>query len=245
MEIKRGLLKKVNNDKLETEELYSESTFRHIGILYEEAVQRHCKRKVWFISPQLGEDKKEKRFEQIRKFVDLCLEIGLPFDVAMDNQVRVLVKFIREKGMSMKYPPFAMLVSENAKKRLGWIRDGIARRYTGQARTKEFFQPQTLDLEKSLRESIQKIYDRFRTIKATVGRLEKPVAVFELERLARSRMVTKVYIYSSPLNTESEFLTTILKEAEGKLSGKQKDSIIEIKTKLVDEYQDEEVLKYV
>lgn len=245
MKIGKNLLKQTDEDKLGTDELYSESTYRQIGQLYREALVRHTKKDRWFLAPQISEIERKKRYRQIKKFIDICLEIGVPYDIAMDHQVRILTKFIKEKNVPVKYPLFAMLISDNARKRLEGIKKDIARRYTGKARIEETHIVQSLDIEKSLQESMRKIYDRF----GRVLEIKESEAVIVLEIMARARLISNVYVYSSPLGGKTEFLKQIKEDAKKHLSRQQKEAIVRIKEDLMNEFKDKdkdkEILKYV
>jgi len=245
MKIGKGLLKQVEKDSIGTDELYSESTYRHIGQLYRNALIRHAKKDRWFLAPQISEAKRKKRYEQIKKFIDMCLEFEIPYDVVMDHQVKILVKFIKEKNIPIKYPPFNMLISENARKRLEGIKRDIIKRYTGRARVKESFSVQFLDIEKSLRSSIRKVYDQFMRTKDFIGAIQGFEAAQDLEIMARAKLISNVYVYSSPLGEETEFLKQIKEDAGKRLSRQQKEEVVRIKKDLMSEFKDKEVLKYV
>ena len=247
MKIGKGLLKQVEKDDIGTNELYSESTYRYIAQLYRIALVRYAKKDHQFLSSQISEEKRKKRYEQIKKFIDICLKFDIPYDVVMNHQIKILTKFIKEKNLSRKYhyPVFAMLISDNAQKRMEYIKKDITRRYTGKAQVQEFHKVQFLDIEKSLRESMEKVYNQFRQTKELIGAIQKFEATQELEIMARARFISNVYIYSSPLNEETEFLKEVKKEAGQRLSKQQKEAIVKIKEDLMSEFKDKEILKYV
>jgi len=245
MKIGKGLLKQIDEDSLSTDELYSESTYKQIGQLYREALIRHTKKDRWFLAPQISEAERKKRYEQIKKFIDICLEVEIPYDVAMDHQVRILTKFIKEKNLPMKYPLFNMLISENARKRLEGIKKDIARRYTGKARIEKTHKIQSLDIEKSLRESMGKVYNQFKRTKDFIGAVGEFEATQELEVMARAKFISNIYIYSSPLGEKTEFLKQTKEDAGKRLSRQQKEAIVKIKKDLMSEFKDKGVLKYV
>jgi len=242
MKIKKGLLKQVEEDSSSTEELYSEDTYRHIASLYNNAISLYTKHQTehgGFYSSRLLEKKKIKQRNQIKKF-----EFETPFDVAIDRQIKVLVDFYKEKGLKL-FPTFATLISDNARKRMGYIRDNIKKRYTGSARAQELFRVQFLDIEKSLRDSMKKVYIRFKQTKELIGAIQKFEATQELEIMARAKLISNVYIYSSPLSEETEFLKEVKKEADQRLSDQQKEAVVKIKEDLMSEFRDKGVLKYV
>jgi len=247
MKIGRNLLKQNKEDDPTTRGPYSEDIYWNIAQLYENAIKKHAKKNVWFLSPTLPEAGRKQRYGQIRKFVDLCDEFEISFEVVMDRQIKVLVEFIREKRMPMKYPPFNMLVSDNARKRMGYIKDAIKRRYTGDARAQELSGIRFLDIEKSLRNSMNRVYDRFKKTKEFIGAVQKFEATQELEIMARAKLVSNVYVYSSPLSEETEFLKEVKKEVDQRLSGQQKKAVVKIKEDLMSEFRDKdkEILKYV
>lgn len=247
MKIGKDLLKRITNDDLETEELYSESTYRYIAMLYNNTIYLYTKHQTkhgGFFSSRILKEKKEKQRNQIKKFIDICIEFEIPFDVAIDKQIKILTKFYKEKSLKL-FPSFATLVSDNARKRMGYIKDGIKRRYTGSARAQELFRVQFLDIEKSLRDSIKKVYDKFKQTKDFIGTIGKFKATQELEIMTRAKFVSNIYVYSSPLNEETEFLKQIKEDAGQRLSEQQKEAIIKIKKDLVSEFKDKEILKYV
>lgn len=241
MKIGKGLLKQVEEDSLGTKELYSESTYQSIGRLFEDAIQKYTKQKIWFLPPVIAENKKQKKYEQIKKFINICIEFEISFEVVMDEQVKVLVNFIKKKNLPYKYPLFNMLISEGARKRMEYLKNNIARRYTGRARVEEFHKVQSLDIEKSLRNSMNKIYD---VLKKDIE-LQELKAIQVLEILARAKLVSNIYVYSSPLAKQTEFLEKIKKEVDQHLSKQQKESVVRIKKALMSEFEDKEILKYV
>ena len=251
MKIGKNLLKNVTNDDLETEELYSESTYQHIAMIYNNTIMLHTKKHAGFLTPQVPEDKRKRQVDQIQKFIDMCIEFELSFDVVINEQIKILTKFYKERGLKL-FPSFATLVSDNARKRMGYIKNAIKRRYTGSARAQELFRVQFLDIEKSLRDSMRKVYIRFKQtkelkieLKEPIGTIQKFKAVQELEIMARAKLVSNIYIYSSPLSEETEFLKEVKKEADHRLSDQQKEAIVKIKEDLISEFKDKEVLKYV
>lgn len=241
MKIGKGLLKQAREDSLGTRELYSEDTYRDVGQLYEIAIRKYVKKNIWFLAPGISEARRKHRYEQIKKFIDICIEFEISFEVVMNEQIRVLVKFLKEKKMPQKYPPFNMLISENARKRMGYIKQDIAKRYTGKARVEETFKVQSLDIEKSLRASMNKIYD---VLKKDIE-LQELRAAQVLEIMARAKLVSNIYIYSSPLAEQIEFLKEIKKEVGQNLSKHQKEEVVRIKKALMTEFENTEVLEYV
>lgn len=248
MKIKQGLLKQIEKDKLGTDELYSEHTYQYIASLYNDAVSKYMKRHSFFYSPSLSEKQKKRQTNQIKKFIEVCIKFELPFDKVMDNQIKILAKFMKEGKLKIKgvrYPPFAMLISENGQKRLEYMKGAISRKYTGSARRQELSRVHFLDIEKSLRNSMNKVYDRFRQTRELIGTLQKFEAVQELEVMARAKLVSNIYVHSSPLSEETEFLKEVKKEAGQRLSDQQKEAIMQIKKDLMSEFKDKEILKYV
>jgi len=249
MKIKKGLLKQVEEDSSNTEELYSESTYRHIALLYNNAIYRYTKHQTkhgGFYSSRILEKKKEKQRNQIIKFIDICIEFETPFDITIDKQIKVLVEFYKKRGLRL-FPSFATLISDNARKRMGYIRDNTKRRYTGSARVQELFKVQFLDIEKSLRDSMRKFYEQLCRIKKLLvgAKFPRTIALTELEIMARTKLISNIYVYSSPLSEETEFLKEVKKEAGQRLSSQQKEAVIKIKEDLMSEFKDKEILKYV
>ena len=91
---------------------------------------------------------------------------------------------------------------------------------------------------------MKKVYDRFKKTKEFIGAIQKFEAAQELEVMARAKLISNVYVYSSPLNEETEFLKEVKKEADQRLSDQQKESIVKIKEDLMSEFKDKEILKY-
>ena len=245
MKIGKNLLKQNEEDNLGTQELYSEDTYWSIAQLYENAIKKYAKKNIWFLPSQTLEPKRQQKYKQIKKFIDLCIEFEISFEVVMNEQVRVLMNFIKEKNLPQKYPYFNMLISDNARKRMGYIKKSIARRYTGKARIEESHKVLSLDIEKSLRESMGKVYNQFKRTKSFIGTIGEFEAIQELEVMARAKFISNVYVYSSPLGEKTEFLKQIKEEANQRLSERQKEAIIKIKKDLISEFEDKEILKYV
>jgi len=245
MKIGKNLLKQNKKDDLDIQKPYSKDTYWNIAQLYENAIKKYAKKNVWFLSPTIPEARRKQRYEQIRKFADLCVEFEISFEVVMDKQIKVLVEFIREKKMPMKYPYFNMLISDNARKRMGYIKDAIKRRYAGKARTQELSRVHFLDIEKSLRGSIKKVYDQFARTRGFIGAVGEFEATQDLEMMARAKFISNVYVYSSPLAEGTEFLKRIKEDAGKRLSKRQKEEVVRVKKALMGEFKDKEIMRYV
>ena len=66
-----------------------------------------------------------------------------------------------------------------------------------------------------------------------------------LEIMARARLVSNVYVYSSPLADQTDFLKQVKETAGGNLTGQQKEDIVRIKKDLMKEFDAAGVVKYV
>jgi len=245
MKIGKNLLKQNEEDNLGTQELYSEDTYRDVGQLYEDALRKYTKKNIYFLSPGISEARKKQKYKLIKKFIDLCIEFEISFEVVMDEQIKVLVNVIKEKKLPMKYPYFNMLISENARKRMGYLKSNIAKRYTGRARIEESHKVPSLNIEKSLRESTGKVYNQLKQTKDFIGAVGEFEAIQELEVMARAKFISNIYVYSSPLGEKIEFLKQIKEDAGKRLSKQQKEEVVRIKKALISEFKDKEILKYV
>jgi len=92
---------------------------------------------------------------------------------------------------------------------------------------------------------MRKVYIRFKQTKELIGAIQKFEAIQELEVMARTKLISNIYTYSSPLSEETEFLKEVKKEADQRLSEWQKEAIVQIKKDLMSEFKDKEILKYV
>jgi len=228
--------------------LDSESTYLNVAIVYEELVYAFAGKRIWFLPPKASEAIKEKKMKQLRMFVEIAVEVGVPFEVYMKAQFEQLVPYLKKVNPKMPYPAFSYLLTEKAVDRFFEYRKRMKDSYIGRDRwTVEFYRTSYVDVVSSVRSSAQKFHNQLVKLKAALGTITPERALQELEVMARAGFVSNIYVYGSPIveGSESEYLVNLQAEAGGKLNEEQKEAVKRVRKNLRLENTDEDVLGYV
>lgn len=251
VEIKKSLFEEIKDleDKvtLLAIDRDSEKECHHIALIYSQYVHKYSGRGAFFITSKMSEEKKEKRFAQIRKLIQIAADLGVPEEVYIKAQFEQQMKWLEPRGL--KYVPFANLISERAVREFEKYRERIEGSYSDKTAKKEFYSTQALDIRKAVEDSATKLYNRLKCVKGLIGDkgFTDSLVLTELETMVRAGMISNIYLYVSAMASpsDSEYLSDKWLEADRKLSSFDKAAAAKIKKELLRNFDDKEIAKYV
>lgn len=213
----------------------------HLGVafLYSQMVHRASGNRINF----LPRDKQSKKYigkvAQIRRLIEICVELGTTFEKYMQVQFQELTPWLK-KTRGMLYPPFNMLISDGAVKRYKeWETKNLDRYVSSKERQKATVATQ-LNYKKSLETSAEKFYQRLKLVGTDS-------VLAELTMYARLGKLTALYIFSHPLvdGNSNPFLEE-QKKAVGKLlRPEEKELVYKLRKELDEKYEKEGMKGYV
>ena len=247
VEIKKSFFEKIDGTR-DTEVLVildGEKECRYIALIYSQYVHKYSGRGAFFITSKMDEKKKEKRFAQLRKLIQIAADLGVPEEVYIKAQFEQQMKWLEPRGL--KYVPFANLISERAVKEFEKYKERIDGSYSDKTARKEFYSTQALDVRKAVCDSATKLYNRLLVVKEHLGDITINDAQRELETMVRAGMISNIYLYVSVLASpsDSEYLTDRWKEADRKLSSFDKAAAAKIRREVARNFDDKGIAKYV
>jgi len=228
--------------------LEDEKACRRVAALYGDFVYHYAKRKFFFYSSRLKQKLKDKRQEQLKRFIRITAKLGVSHDVYMKIQFEQMLPFLRKRGLN--YVPFANLISQNAVNRFNEGIKRVKESHDSETGRKEIYSTKFLDIEESIKNSIKICSDRFAKIlefQDFTRLLSIEQVLKELEMLVRAGIVSNIYVYSlfTDNRTCSEFLKNICSDTEKKLNSYEKDMVKKLRKEALKEVNDERILKYV
>ena len=233
---------KLSDLETKKELLHNTQVYRQVAELYEKFVLEFSNKHVWFLTHRMKDDTLREKYKQCEKFVDIAVELNVPFDVYMKVQFEILTPFLKRQKL---YPRFVHLISPKAIERFKSHVPKLKERYTGTKWMDEYLRTSSVDIEKSIMRSAQVFYKRLKSLQGISINTFK--AVEELEMLARAGVVTNVYIYNSPIVKEgqSEYLAELQKKTEATMTDSQKFLAKRTRSKLSSEFEDKDLAEYV
>jgi hypothetical protein len=164
-----------------------------------------------------------------------AVDEGLHIAVYMKAQYEQLLPFLKSgKAGHLCYPQLAMLISPKAKERVAAYRKRIGESFAD--RDEVHAEMLSLPISKSVGSIVSSaliFYQRLQKLNTAYGKLDESMALRELESLSRQGMISKIFVYSSPLKIEeSEFLSKIFLSEDTRLSEAEKTRIMEERTRL-------------
>lgn len=248
VEIKKSIFEKIDEDardNMASAVIDGEKECRYIALIYSQYVHKYSGRGAFFITSKMSEEKKEKRFAQLRKLIQIAADLGVPEEVYIKAQFEQQMKWLEPRGL--KYVPFANLISERAVAEFEKYRERIDKSYSDETARKEFYSTQALDVRKAVYDSAMKLYHRLVVVKEHQGEITINDAQTELETMVKAGMISNIYLYVSVLASpsDSEYLTDKWKEADRKLSSFDKQAATKIKKEVLGNFDDKEIAKWI
>jgi len=178
--------------------------------------------------------KKRAKLRKIKKFIQICQDLDVPFETYMQVQFRIL-KSIFAQTAPHSYPSFGYLISENAVERFEQCASAEEKSISLSGEQKQVIEKRS-DLEQILRSSLTVLSRRLERVREAVGgELSSELALAEVERLTSLKYLSRIYIYSSDFIREhgSEHLKQIQEEVAHTLSDEEKERVLELRQTLL------------
>jgi len=246
--MRRITSKLFESSDLETKKelMHTTQVYHQVAELYEKFVLEFSGKQFWFLAPRMKDDTLRKRHKQCEQLVDIALDLNVPFDVYMKVQFEILVPFFKEVSPRSPYPQFYHLISEKAVERFKEHSTKLKERYTGTKWMDEYLRTSFVDIGKSILNSAQRLYERLQLVKDQTGTLGLSQVMEEFEMLARAGQLSNVYVWSSPLECDTEFIAKLRQETDAKMTDSQKFLAKKARSRLTTEFlEDKEITKYV
>ena len=228
------------------ESLHTTQVYKQIAELYEKFVLEFGGKRIWFLTNRMKDDTLREKYKQCEKFVDIAVELNVPFDVYMKVQFEILTPFFKQTTMRSPYPRFYHLLSPKAVERFREHVPKLKERYTGTQWMDKYTKSSFIDIRKSVMLSAHKFYDRLKRVKESAGDSFNIVLVLrEFEMLARAGQLSNIYVWSSPLQCEREFITILREKINEKITDHQKGIVMNTRKFFNTEFEDKDLVKYV
>lgn len=228
------------------EALHTTHTYRQVADLYNKFVLEFTEQQVCFLTHWMKDATLHKKYDMIEKFVDIAIDLNVPFEVYMKVQFEILVPFFKRVDPKMLYPRFWHLTSDKAIERFKDKAVQLKERFTGTDWMDEYIRGSFVDVGKSILNSARRFYEHLKRAKDRGSVLELAQVVKEFEMMARAGQLSNVYVWSSPLECNTEFITNLRQETEKKLTESQQFLAKKARSKLTTEFlEDKEIAKYV
>ncbi len=234
-----------NSSDLEAtkESLHTTHVYKQIAELFEKFVLEFSHKRIWFLNHRMKDDTLRKKYAECEKFVDIAVELNIPFEVYMKVQFEILTPFLKKQNLS---PRFCHLISPKAVERFKEHAPKLKERYTGTQWMDVYTKSSFIDIRKSVMLSAHKFYDRLKRVRDSAGTSFNIILVLrEFEMLARAGQLSNVYVWSSPLQCGREFITTLREKTDEKITEHQKFMVVNTRKLFNTEFKDKELLKYV
>ena len=223
----------------------SKETARQISTIYWTITDNYTHGSGFSFLPNEGHPEYNERLEMIKKLALICIDLGVTPEAYINGQYESLLPYLRGQGMD--HIPFRAMLTEKAihrfKKHQGRIDD---RHKSLRAARKALLTTATVDFEKAIRVAVDMIEKRLRDISSLDDQgITEGVAKFEVELLARARMISDIYLFSSNLFLlvePSEIIKTAVRKIERLLTDTQKKMVKRIHTEVVADRQFQEFL---
>jgi len=233
-------------------ELFCQENYEKICTLYSLYVYRFFKKAIEFRAPLPDEvtatkrkkggrkiftkeaKRKRERLRKIKRFIQICKELDVPFETYMEVQFRLLKSIFRGVAPH-SYPSFGYLISENAVERFEQCASAEEKSISLLGEQKQVIEKRS-DLEQILRSSLTVLSRRLERVREAVGgELSPELALAEVERLTSLKYLSRIYIYSSNFVREhgSEHLKRIQEEVAHTLSDEEKERVLELRQTLL------------
>lgn len=96
------------------ESLTNKGTYTEISIMYRKFVQHYGKKTCFLLSPKMSAKIKEDRIKMIRKFIEITVNLTIPFEIYMEAQFESLMDWIKKVNPELGYVPFASMITDKA-----------------------------------------------------------------------------------------------------------------------------------
>ncbi len=180
----------------------------------------------------------KKRITEIKKLIEITVELGVPFLVYMRAQFEQQLPFLKRYGL--KYVPLRHMTSERGRVSYQHYKWKIDAKYVLRQDKAQYFNAAQLDVRRSLEESMKTFAERLPLLPA----LTDVEVIAELDALARLGRVSNIYVFTSRFGGATPFLAAMTKAVSKKLLDKStletikrtKDELLPLFSATVREY---------
>jgi len=214
-------------------DLYSEQACKRVASIYSRFAEKWSGHDVYFLTPRMGQAKREKRIEQIKKLIMIVSDLGVPVDIYIETQFDELMPFLKTRGTIVQ---FSNLISVKAIKR---FKDSKAGKTDSSSAL-------LIDVRKIIEDSADKMCNRLRVL-LELDSLDEQAAVKEAEVMVRSGVISNIYIFTSPLALcgKSQYLDEQWMVADKKLNKFEKKEAVRVRAEFLKKVDDARIAKYV
>jgi len=248
VEIKKSFFRKLDREIEHTITLpiiESEKACQQVAFIYSQYVHKQSGRHAYLLTPRMNKKDREKRLAQIRKLIHIAADLGVSEEIYIKAQFEQQMIWLSKSGLN--YVPFINLISQKAAKWFTDYKERIDKSYDLDARKKEFYSTEMVNIRQAIQDSISKFYDRLKRVKFILEEITIDTALMEMEIMVRAGMISNIYLMVSPLVAceGSEFLSIMRDKAEKILSSFDKTAAVKIRKELMEKFDDKEILEYV
>jgi len=248
---------KLSSENIHTEEnyqkisnLFSMFSFKYLGkakvyevpLKWELNEKRRSKNRRMILTERAKRAK--KKFDNFKKFVNICKRLNVPFEKYMEFNFRYFKEEFSELFDGKKILTFGFLVSPSAEERFRQCALADEKRLDFFGKVKKEKKVE-LDIKNSILFSATKFYNRLKYLISHNQEITSDMAIEELKFLYRAKMVSNIYISVSPVveNGQSNDLKTIKLKVKEKLGYEKYKEAMEIHSSL--QFENKELMKYV
>lgn len=232
------------------EMLLTHETFRHIANTFAAYCHYYQKRPSWFYKGAMinSPTARAKAEEKIRRLILLVVALETEIEIFLKAQFEILVPYFSAQKIPVT---FDMMLTDKAIDRFLRYKERIKAQYKLESdRERAFYSLPKKDLTISILNSGYAFLSVLTKKQERLGRLPEPKEVLEvLEVMARSGMVTRFYVATSPLLRQVEgwsiFLTKYISETWETLTKEESYELQRVRDELSKAVESSEVGKYV
>lgn len=205
-------LSEAEEQKRLVDELCTEETYYFIARVYSEICAQFG-RANYRLLPWKNKDTTayKKRIAEIKKLIEITVEIGVPFAVYIRAQFEQQLPFLKRFGL--KNVPLRNMISERGKTSYQYYKRKIDAKYVLRQDKAQYFNATQLDVRRSLEESMTTFAERL----PLLPQLTDGEAIEELDALARLGRVSNLYVFTSRFGRATTFLSDMTKAVSKKL----------------------------
>lgn len=250
MKVNKSLFREIDKKEEKQKLLQSymnERSFNLIAMRYQELVRKYTKRETWFLSPRQSTKVRENKIRQIKKLIEIVVELGVAPEIFMRAQFEQLMGWIKDtKPAGFSYLPFGWMLTEKAIKRFETFSKRMENSFEPKLAEKEFSKTYTVDIGSSIAQSADVFYGSLVRIKQ-IEQLTTERATSELEVVARTGLVSNIYVYCSPLvrGSDNNYLRKIQRTVRRKLTETQRESVKRIRSTVLKTLEDKDAKKFI
>lgn len=215
------------------QDLDNEDTLRNIGMLYRDYMKKYLNLKVRFPYAK-NNPKTPEQFEQIRKFIKITVENGIPFHSYMQAQFEILVPWMKKTGRK-PWISFSMFLTDKAFERYKeWERKTENKYFYADDKTKAVHAINESKYKPILEQSANEIIHRLKFYVEDRIEITKEIVYKEIKMLARQSKLCYEYIWCYPDEEifKDNFLDNIRNITNRALSKSEKKAIRAFREKM-------------